>query len=231
MARQAADELIADFLLRYYRQPARYRAQAQRATHLFGNLDMVLRLALGRRVELAAPELRTTAASAELRRAAVFCIQQQFFREEATHYEVLGLATDASPASIRENFRLLMQLIHPDRQGASANWSESCAARVNRAHAVLRAPANALRVRPDAGGVAFAGRRCASDRTARSLSTASCTLASQDDGRRATVARMDDCARRGLRLEAPEVRGVFGVDRCVGADRRCHGLARTRRTG
>src|SRR5258706_5134 len=36
MARQAADELIADFLLRYYRQPTRLRAEARwaaRARH------------------------------------------------------------------------------------------------------------------------------------------------------------------------------------------------------
>src|SRR5258707_859905 len=107
MARQAADELIADFLLRYYRQPMRYRARAQRATHLFGNLDTVLRLALGRSVEFATPTLRAPAVAAELQRAAVFCIQQQFFREDATHYDVLGLASDASAEAVRENFRLL----------------------------------------------------------------------------------------------------------------------------
>lgn len=140
MARQAADELIADFLLRYYRQPMRYRAQAQQATHLFGNLDIVLRLALGRRVEFATPALRSPGVTAELQRAAVFCIQQQFFRDDATHYEVLGLAGHASAAAVRENFRLLMQLIHPDRLGASGTWSGACAARANHAHAVLKGP-------------------------------------------------------------------------------------------
>ena len=131
-------DLIADLLLRYYRDPMQYRTRAPRVAQSFGNLDVVLRLALGRTVEFADHSLAGPTAAAELERAAAFYIQQQFFRDDATHYEVLGLTAQASPEAVRENFRLLMRLIHPDRQGGVATWPDGYAARVNRAHAVLK---------------------------------------------------------------------------------------------
>jgi hypothetical protein len=133
-------DLIAGFLQRYYRDPIRYREQASLEALALGDLSTVIRLALGRPVVLSDPSLRTPAAAAELARAAVLYIQQQFFRDGATHYETLGLAPEPTAEAIRDNFRLLMQLIHPDRHAGNALWPESCAAKANRAYSVLKSP-------------------------------------------------------------------------------------------
>jgi len=133
-------DLIAELLGRHYREPSRQRAQALFDAQPSGRQDVVLRFALGLPVELSDPALREREAAATLARDAVFYIRRCFSGEGATHYQVLGLTPDASPDAVRENFRLLMQLIHPDRQGTQPRWPEGFAARVNRAYAALKAP-------------------------------------------------------------------------------------------
>ena len=61
-----------------------------------------------------------------------------FFRPDATPYQALGLEPGASYQAIRESFRLLMQLVHPDRQGAHRTWPDACAAQANSAYSILR---------------------------------------------------------------------------------------------
>jgi hypothetical protein len=71
---------------------------------------------------------------------------QQFVRrvclfERANHYQVLCAARDASPETIKENYHLLMSLLHPDRQASAAEaWPRECAQRVNLAYASLGDP-------------------------------------------------------------------------------------------
>jgi len=50
---------------------------------------------------------------------------------------VLGLRADATAEQIKEHHRLLMRLVHPDRQGVSDLWADAYAARVNEAYSVL----------------------------------------------------------------------------------------------
>lgn len=57
----------------------------------------------------------------------------------STHYEVLGVAPDASPDEMRERYRALARDLHPDRRAEGAPHSEEMA-RVNAAWAVLRDP-------------------------------------------------------------------------------------------
>src|SRR5208282_4768155 len=76
--------------------------------------------------------------SATWREAAAEYVRQVFFRPDATPYQTLGLASEATPQAIKEHFRLLMQLVHPDRQGARALWPEAFAAQANRAYGILR---------------------------------------------------------------------------------------------
>ena len=73
-----------------------------------------------------------------LRKAAAAYVRQYHFRPDASPYQVLGVAPDASAQAIRDSFRLLMQLVHPDRQDARTEWPEAFAARANRAYATLR---------------------------------------------------------------------------------------------
>lgn len=56
--------------------------------------------------------------------------------DEKTHYEVLGVASDASPVEIKKAARRLMQTHHPDRGG-----DEAVAASINTAFGVLSSPA------------------------------------------------------------------------------------------
>ncbi|MBK8742072.1 MAG: J domain-containing protein [Betaproteobacteria bacterium] len=109
-----------------------------RQTDVTSNLELVVRLALGRPVEFADPALRIPAITLELGRAALFFVQQSLFREGASHYQVLGLTPDATTDALRENHRLLIHLVHPDRNNQGVVWPESVAARVNRAYSVLR---------------------------------------------------------------------------------------------
>jgi hypothetical protein len=49
-----------------------------------------------------------------------------------------GARAGASLEAIKECFRLLMQLVHPDRQGEKKRWPDACAAQANWAYAMLR---------------------------------------------------------------------------------------------
>jgi hypothetical protein len=127
----------ARLLLRYYREPSRFRTEALQpdAPRLDGGV--VLKLALGHRIEFAETALNRLSVSV-LRDAAASYVRRMHFRADATPYQTLGLAPDAAPEAIKDNFRLLMQLVHPDRQDAQARWPESCAAQANRAHGILK---------------------------------------------------------------------------------------------
>jgi curved DNA-binding protein CbpA len=73
-----------------------------------------------------------------LRVAAHAFIRQVCLRDGATHYQVLCVGEDARPESIKENYHLLIALIHPDRQDPNGEpWPRGSAPRVNEAYAVL----------------------------------------------------------------------------------------------
>ncbi len=111
-------------------------ADPRREASLF-DAGTVFKLALGRPVEFSDPALKRVSA-ATLRAAAVAHVRHFHFRADATLYEVLGVARDATEQEIREAFRFLMQLIHPDRQDARREWPDAFAARANHAYTTLR---------------------------------------------------------------------------------------------
>lgn len=129
----------ARLLLRYARDPSRYRTEARGPDASLVDTDVVLRLAQGRRVELGGPTIEGTDTVA-LRDAAVGYLREVFFRPDASPYQTLGLAPDASQDAIKERFRLLMLLVHPDRQGTGPAWPDRCASQANQAWAILRDP-------------------------------------------------------------------------------------------
>ena len=128
----------AEMLLWYFQEPARYHAEGRRRDAPLLDSEVILKLALGRRVHFASPSLNEAANAAPLQQAAAAYVRLLFFRPEATPYQTLGLAPGASPEAIKESFRLLMHLVHPDRQDARALWPDAFAAQANRAYAVLR---------------------------------------------------------------------------------------------
>lgn len=131
----------ARLLLRYAREPSRYLTEARGADAAHVDTDVVMRLALGRDVGVSGATIEGARAGA-LRDAAIAYVREVFFRPDASPYQTLGLAPDAPQDAIKERFRLLMLLVHPDRQGTGAPWPDACAAQANRAYGILRDPAS-----------------------------------------------------------------------------------------
>lgn len=129
----------ARLLLRYRRDPARYLAEACRPDAPALDFDVVLRLAQGREVAFGQTSLEDASPEA-LAEAAKSYLLKVCFRPDATPYQTLGLEPDATADDIKERFRVLMQLVHPDRHGAGTSWPSECAAQASRAYTLLRHP-------------------------------------------------------------------------------------------
>jgi hypothetical protein len=119
---------------------------------------------------------------------------QQFVRrvclfERANHYQVLCAARDASPETIKENYHLLMSLLHPDRQESAAEaWPREFAQRVNLAYASLGDPkarreydvllrTERTRIHTPRAAPAFASRRPSEVRFAKAMIAVSVVVA------------------------------------------------------
>lgn len=134
-------EALVDLILAAYREPLRYQER------LKGPLPepflQVLRLAAGKPlpgVELFCQQEKTSLE--ELRKAAIFFIEQACLSEKQDSYRILGVNPGAAPYRLQEHYHLLMLLFHPDRVGASESWRGAYAAQVNEAYHRLRKPAN-----------------------------------------------------------------------------------------
>jgi hypothetical protein len=118
-------------LLEYFGAPGKYQLTLRQPGVLFSSVREILQLASDRGAA-DAPQ------SAHLREAANFFIRAALLYPGADHYAVLGLAPGETPPDLKERYRLLMRLIHPDFAGAgSAAWPPDAAVRVNRAYEVL----------------------------------------------------------------------------------------------
>lgn len=121
-----------------------HRAPAAHAELLRGNAPLpsgvavLLRIAGGTEPQELDASLTSLAPVGELRKAALFFIEQVLFQREATHYRVLGLNPDARPEQIKEHHRLLMRLFHPDRGSLLDEREEQFATRANLAYNTLR---------------------------------------------------------------------------------------------
>ncbi len=136
MSQRPSADRTAKLLLWHQKARARFHADPRREAPLL-DAETVFKLALDRRVEFSDPALKRVSA-ATLRAAALAHVREFNFRADATLYQVLGVAPDATEQQIREAFRFLMQLVHPDRQGTRGEWPDAFAARANHAYAILR---------------------------------------------------------------------------------------------
>lgn len=119
-------------LLEYFGAPGNYQLTLRQPVLLFGSVREVLQIASGNH---AAGE------SAAVREAAAFFIRAAFLYPGADHYALFGLPSRTEPVQLKERYRLLMRLIHPDFAGAAgSNWPADAAVRVNRAYEVLSSP-------------------------------------------------------------------------------------------
>ncbi|MGH8574276.1 MAG: J domain-containing protein, partial [Gammaproteobacteria bacterium] len=125
--------------LDFYRQPLRHRWVNAARPLPAGAEDLLASVAAGSgSLERRAASLGVT--PEELRAAGRFFIHQVWLVEGADPYRTLGLAPGASLEQVRDHYRKLIRLHHPDRAGALGEWGAGYAARINRAYRLLRDP-------------------------------------------------------------------------------------------
>lgn len=124
-------------LLDYFSAPGKYQLQLRQPALLFSSIREILQIAAGR----GSPVSSAGRDADKLRDASTFFIRAALLYPGADHYAVLGLPAGAEPADMKERYRLLMRLIHPDfASTGGAAWPADAAVRVNRAYEVLSSP-------------------------------------------------------------------------------------------
>ncbi|WP_295577853.1 DnaJ domain-containing protein [uncultured Lamprocystis sp.] len=136
---------IAELALACYRTPLAYQDQLAPSASLPPGMDRLLALANGSGSTLDDAARQFGVRPDEVRDAARFLVQRLCFGRGANHYRVLGLTPDTPLEQVKEHHRRLMWLVHPDRVAGRESWTESYAARVNEAWAVLSHPESRAR--------------------------------------------------------------------------------------
>jgi len=128
---------LVPLLLAFLREPARERPRYTTGREAIEGGDHVMRFAQGRFPPQVIAKT-TPAERIELREAALAFIRQVCLWDNATHYQVLCVRRAARREEVKENYHLLMGLIHPDRRDAeSVAWPQDAPQRVNHAYATL----------------------------------------------------------------------------------------------
>jgi hypothetical protein len=127
---------VATQLVAFYREPARWRPRYIHGQDPLPEGHVVLKFALDRFSPGWQRDLKQQDRE-ELVAAARAFVRQVCLWERATHYQVLCLGPEAEGEQVKENYRLLMALMHPDRADGRHLWPSNGAQRVNEAYAVL----------------------------------------------------------------------------------------------
>jgi hypothetical protein len=129
----AGRKQIESALLDYHRAPGKYPLQLRRPEILFSSLKEVLQLASGRLPQGQMPP------GLAVQRAAGFFVSTALLHPAADHYSLLGLSPSADASAIKERYRQMMRLMHPDfaSSAGGANWPADAASRINQAYEVL----------------------------------------------------------------------------------------------
>ena len=134
---RAAAASVAAQLREFLHAPTLHRPAWIHGERALPDGQVVLKLALGRFSAVNLDEMSAVDRQ-RIQEAARAFVRDVCLWERSSHYQVLCLAQDAAPEAIRENYRLLMALLHPDRQErGELEWPASAAQRVNEAHDVL----------------------------------------------------------------------------------------------
>lgn len=158
---------LADALLDFQDRPGRHAVALREPRVLFERITEVLALASGRSVEGLPADPQAVDA---LRDAARFFVRTALLRPGADHFSLLGLSPGFDPATLREHYRMLIRMTHPDfASAAGVAWPADAATRINLANDVLssderrEAYAQSLQRPRTAGGPAPAPARWAKD--------------------------------------------------------------------
>ena len=123
-------------LLDFERMPGRYRLALREPSLLFEQTLAVMQLAAGRQVKGMAPLGEGSEARAA-QKAARFFVRMVLLRAGADHYTLLGLKPNFEPDALRDHYRLMIRLTHPDFSTPGKEWPADAASRINIAHGVL----------------------------------------------------------------------------------------------
>lgn len=120
-------------LLDYQRRPGKYSLARREPAVLFASIRAILQLAAGKSDD---------ERSAALQPAAAFFVRAALICPGTDHYTLLGVDRSCDAATIKEHYRLMMRLVHPDFSSAApgALWPGDAATRLNLAYAVLASP-------------------------------------------------------------------------------------------
>jgi hypothetical protein len=124
-------------LLDFEAFPGRYPLAMREPRLLFDHGTEVLVLASGRPAE-GLPQ--DEALQVQLRKAARFFVRTAMLRPGSDHYTLLGLKPAFDSATLRDHYRMLMRLTHPDFSGGGRFWPADAATRINQANDVLASP-------------------------------------------------------------------------------------------
>jgi hypothetical protein len=124
-------------LLDFQRSPGKHMLGLRQPALLFASIREVLQYA-GERT----PDDDASPPPAAVVQAARFFVRSALLKPDADHYALLGLTRDAGAAAIKERYRSLMRLTHPDfaTGRGSASWPADAATRINQAYEVLSSP-------------------------------------------------------------------------------------------
>ena len=114
--------------------PGRFAVAMHEPRILFDRAGVVLLLAAGRK-----PEGWPAGAPPDngLRQAARFFVRTVMLRPGADYYTLLGLRPDFDAEALREHYRLMIRMTHPDFMASGESWPADAAARINQANDVL----------------------------------------------------------------------------------------------
>lgn len=124
-------------LLDYHRLPGKHTLALRQPALLFASVRDVLQLAADRSLDDDGPP-----PAPPVLHAARFFIRTALLRPDADHYTLLGVTREADTAAIKDHYRALMRLTHPDfaKSLARADWPADAATRINGAYEVLSSP-------------------------------------------------------------------------------------------
>lgn len=124
------DQDLRQFALDGYRLPASFKLGSSEVG------KALLQLAAGKSVDALANEPNTDGAEIAMRRdTANQFVSSVMLAPDSNYFTTLGVSPDADSSVVRDNFRRLMALVHPDAK--PVGFPSDAASRVNRAYAVL----------------------------------------------------------------------------------------------
>lgn len=132
---------LIEALLDFERMPGRYPLGLREPRVLFEHMHTVMMLACGRPVPELAAHAQEESAEDALRRASRFFIRTALLRPGADHLTVLGLSTGFNAETLRDHYRMMIRMTHPDFAAADGEgniWPADAAQRINAANDALQ---------------------------------------------------------------------------------------------